>query len=101
MSEGKKKDFRIRGPDGMLMQGDRIYVPNVEELNRDILDEAHISAYAMHSGSTKMYHTIRHFYYWPGMKREITEYVSCYAVCQQVKAKRKKPFGLQQPLSIP
>ncbi|CAN6712966.1 unnamed protein product [Malus baccata var. baccata] len=50
----------------MLMQGDQMFVPNVEELKKDILDEVHISAYAMHPGSTKMYHTIRHFYYWPG-----------------------------------
>ncbi|KAM1450626.1 hypothetical protein ACFX2I_037846 [Malus domestica] len=78
-----------------------MYVPNVEELKRDILDEVHISAYAMHPGSTKMYHTIRHFYYWPGMKREIAEYVSRYAVYQQVKAERKKLFGLLQPLPIP
>ncbi|XP_050133230.1 uncharacterized protein LOC126609334 [Malus sylvestris] len=38
----------------MLMQGDQMYVPNVEELKKEILDEAHISAYAMHPGNTKM-----------------------------------------------
>ena len=48
-----------------------------------------------------MYHTIRPFYYWPGMKREIAEYVSRCAICQQVKAERKKPFGLMQPLPVP
>ena len=101
VSRGKKKDLRIRDYDGMLMQGDKMYVPNIEELKRDILDEAHISAYAMHPESTKMYHTIRHFYYWPGMKREITEYVSRCAICQQVKVERKKPYGLMQPLPIP
>ncbi|MCO6516618.1 MAG: hypothetical protein J6586_09040, partial [Snodgrassella sp.] len=74
--EGKKTDLRIRETDGMLMQGNRMYVPNDAELKRAILDEAHVSAYAMHPGSTKMYHTIRPFYYWPGMKREIAEYVS-------------------------
>ncbi|KAM1211763.1 hypothetical protein ACFX2I_003496 [Malus domestica] len=51
-----------------------MYVPNNEELKKEILDEAHCSAYAMHPGGTKMYHTIRLFYYWPGMKREIAEY---------------------------
>ncbi|CAN6698108.1 unnamed protein product [Malus baccata var. baccata] len=53
-----------------------MYVLNNEELKKEILDEAHCSAYAMHPGGTKMYHTIRPFYYWPGMKREIAEYVS-------------------------
>ncbi|CAN6685551.1 unnamed protein product [Malus baccata var. baccata] len=69
-----------------------MYVPNNEELKKEILDEAHCSAYAMHPGGTKMYHTIRPFYYWPGMKREIVEY--------QVKAERKKPFGRMQPLPV-
>ncbi|CAN6711839.1 unnamed protein product [Malus baccata var. baccata] len=78
-----------------------MYVPNNAKLKKEILDEAHISAYAMHPGGTKMYHTIRPFYYWPGMKREIVEYVSRCAICQQVKAERKKPFGLMQPLPVP
>ncbi|CAN6680198.1 unnamed protein product [Malus baccata var. baccata] len=55
-----------------------MYVPNNEELKKEILDEAHCSAYAMHPGGTKMYHTIRPFYYWPGMKREIAEYIVKY-----------------------
>ena len=48
-----------------------------------------------------MYYTIQPFYYWPCMKREIAEYVSRCAICQQVKAERKKPFGLMQPLPVP
>ncbi|CAN6677618.1 unnamed protein product [Malus baccata var. baccata] len=100
-NDWKKKDLRIRESDGMLMQEGRMYVSNNAELKKEILDEAHVSAYAMHPGGTKMYHTIRPFYYWPGMKREIAEYVSRCAICQQVKAERKKPFGLMQPLPVP
>ena len=99
--EWKKKDHKIRETDGMLMQENRMYVPSNAELKRELLDEAHISAYAMHPGGTKTYHTIRPFYYWPGMKREIAEYVSRCAICQQVKVERKKPFGLMQPLPVP
>nr|XP_028964700.1 uncharacterized protein LOC114827173 [Malus domestica] len=73
---GNMGDLRIRIPEGMLMQGDRIYVPKVEELKKEILDKAYISAYAMHPRSTKMYHIIQPFYYWPGMKREIAEYIN-------------------------
>ena len=57
-NRGRKKDFRIRKSDGMLMQEGRMYVPNNLELKKEILDEAHCSAYAMHPGGTKMYHTI-------------------------------------------
>ncbi|KAB2626006.1 S ribonuclease [Pyrus ussuriensis x Pyrus communis] len=99
--QGRRRDLRVRDSDGMLMLEGRMFVPKSVELKKEILDEAHISAYAMHPGATKMYHTIRPFYYWPGMKREIAEYVSRCAVCQQVKAERKKPFGLLQPLPVP
>ncbi|CAN6543824.1 unnamed protein product [Malus baccata var. baccata] len=58
----------------MFMQDEQTYVPNVEELKRDILDAVYISAYVIHPGSTKMYHTIQYFYYWLDMKREIAEY---------------------------
>ena len=58
VSEGEKKDLKMRNSDGMLMQQNRMYMPNVKELKKDILDEAHVLAYAMHPGSTKMYHTI-------------------------------------------
>ncbi|XP_070660544.1 uncharacterized protein [Malus domestica] len=62
-NQGKKKDFEIREIDGMLMQENRMYMSNNAELKKEILDEAHISTYAKHLGGTKMYHTIRPFYY--------------------------------------
>ncbi|XP_050146346.1 uncharacterized protein LOC126621803 [Malus sylvestris] len=39
VSDGKKKDLWIRDPDGMLMQGEQMYVHNVEELKRDIYEK--------------------------------------------------------------
>ncbi|KAJ0081607.1 hypothetical protein Patl1_12146 [Pistacia atlantica] len=100
VSEGLRTDFWIRG-DGMLMMGNRLCVPNAEELKREILEEAHSSAYAMHPGSTKLYRTLKEHYWWPGMKREVAEFVSRCLVCQQVKAEHQRPAGLSQPLPIP
>jgi len=40
-------------------------------------------------------------YWWPGMKRDIAEYVARCLTCQQVKAEHQKPGGLLQPLPIP
>ena len=62
--------------------GNRLCVPNIKELKKDIMEEAHCSVYAMHPGSTKMYHTLRDHYWWQGIKREIAEFVSRYLVCQ-------------------
>ncbi|GJZ89558.1 putative reverse transcriptase domain-containing protein [Tanacetum coccineum] len=39
------------------------------------MDEAHTSRYSVHSGADKMYYDLRDLYWWPGMKRDIAEYV--------------------------
>ena len=60
----------------------RVYVPDVKDLRRLIMEEAHCSAYAMHLGNTKMYWTIKENYWWFGMKKDIIEFVSRCLVCQ-------------------
>ena len=52
------KGFSVR-VDGTLMMGHRLCVPDVGGLKKEIMEEAHSSAYAMHPGSTKMCHTLR------------------------------------------
>ena len=100
VEEGEQSDFAIRD-DGALVIGSRLCVPATKELKRQILEEAHSSAYAMHPGSTKMYRTLKEYYWWSGMKREVAEYVSKCFICQQVKAERQKPSELLHPLRIP
>ena len=58
--EGEQSDFAIRD-DGALVISSRLCVLETEELKRQILEEAHSSAYAMHPGSTKMYRTLKEF----------------------------------------
>ncbi len=54
----------------------------------------------MHLGSTKMYHDLKPHFWWPGMKKDIIDYVTRYLTCQQVKAVHQAPSGLLQPISI-
>ena len=75
-------------------------VPEYGELKRDIMEEAHSSAYSMHQGSTKMYKTLKEHYWWNGMKKEIASFVSRCLTCQQVKAEHQKPEGKIQLLPI-
>ena len=70
VEEGEQSEFAIRD-DGALVIGSRLCVPATKELKRQILEEAHSSAYAMHLGSTKMYRTLKEYYWWSGMKREV------------------------------
>ena len=88
---GRKPEFHIRD-DGVIVRGSRMCVPKIGELKREIMEEAHSLAYVMHPGSTKMYHTLREHYWWKGMKKEITDFVSKCLTCQQVKAEHQKPI---------
>ena len=78
---GKKPEFLIRD-DGVIVRGSQMCVPEIDELKREIIEEAHSSAYAMHPGSTKMYNTLREHYWWTGMKKEFADFVSRCLTCQ-------------------
>ena len=54
----------------------------------------------MHPSSTKMYHDLRHQYYWSGMKWHVGDFVRRCLTCQQVKAEHQRLAGLLQPLEI-
>ena len=94
---GRKPEFQIRD-DGVIVRGSRMFVPEIDELKREIMEESHSSAYAMHPGSTKMYNNLRE--HWKGMKKEIPDFVSRCLTCQLVKAEHQKPAGKIQHLSI-
>ena len=85
IEKGKKAKFHIRD-DRMIVKGQRMCVPEYGKLKRDIMEEAHSSAYAMYPSSTKMYKTLIEYYWWNGMKKEIAGFVSRCLTCQQVKA---------------
>ncbi|GJU11743.1 putative reverse transcriptase domain-containing protein [Tanacetum coccineum] len=54
--------------------------------------------YSIHLGADKMYYDMRDLYWWPGMKRDIAEYVSRCLMCSKIKSEHQKPLGLlQQP----
>ena len=99
IQQGTNTPFVI--DNGVLMMGNRLCVPDIEDLRKEILDEAHNAPYAMHPGTTKMYNTLRQHYWWPGLKKDVAGFVSRCLTCQQVKAEHQAPSGMLQPLPIP
>ena len=100
VKQSKCSEFAIQ-PDGTLMTGNRLCVPDVENLRREIMEEAHCAAYAMHPGSTKMYLTLKTQFWWPKMKKDIADFVAKCFTCQQVKIEHQAPTGKLQSLPIP
>ncbi|KAK4410436.1 Transposon Ty3-I Gag-Pol polyprotein [Sesamum angolense] len=61
VQEGKNNQFIIQD-NGMLLNGKRICVPNVEELRMEIMHEAHYAPYAMHPVSDRDPRFTSHFW---------------------------------------
>nr|GFC55694.1 retrotransposon protein, putative, Ty3-gypsy subclass [Tanacetum cinerariifolium] len=65
-----------------------------------LLTEAHSSPFSVHPGSTKMYHDLKQYFWWSGMKGDVAMFVSKCLICQQVKIEHQRASGLLQPLDI-
>jgi hypothetical protein len=86
---------------GIVWFNNRIVVPKNEGVCHQILDEAHLSRYSIHPGSTKMYQDLKQHYWWTKMKIEIACYVARCDTCRRVKAIHMKTAGPLQYLPIP
>ncbi|GJS83646.1 putative reverse transcriptase domain-containing protein [Tanacetum coccineum] len=76
-------------------------VPLKDDVRTLIMYEAHNSKYSVHPGSDKMYYDLRDMYWWLGIKKDITVYVSRCLTCLKVKAEHQRPSGLLQQPEIP
>src|SRR5947207_2309311 len=87
--------------DGVIWFKNRLVVPKNLELRKQILDEAHLSRFSIHPGSSKMYQDLKQRFRWTRMKREFARYIAEYDVCLRVKADHLKSARPLQPLTIP
>ncbi|XP_062094034.1 uncharacterized protein LOC133800074 [Humulus lupulus] len=79
-------DFSISSG-GMMCYKDRICVPDENKIKGSIMKEANSTPYYLHPGSNKMYNNPKTLYWWPGMKKDIAEYVAKCLSCQKVKSR--------------
>ena len=90
---GKEIEFTVN-EDGILYYKDQVCVPNDNDLRKAILEEAYSGSFTIHPGSTKMYQDLKMSFWWFGMKRDVSEFVTKCLVCQRVKAEHQVPSGL-------
>ncbi|GKE83805.1 putative reverse transcriptase domain-containing protein, partial [Tanacetum coccineum] len=65
-----------------------------------IIDEAYTSRYSVHPGADKVYYDLRDLYWWPGMKRDIAEYVSRCLTCSKIKQQPEIPEWKWEKLAM-
>jgi hypothetical protein len=62
-------------PNGTIWFGQRLVVLENPTLRKEILDEAHLSKFSIHPGSSKMYQDLKGNFWWSDMKVDIEKYV--------------------------
>ncbi|GJZ24920.1 putative reverse transcriptase domain-containing protein, partial [Tanacetum coccineum] len=80
-----------RKEDNGLYFVERIRVPAYGNLRTLIMNEAHTTKYSVHPRADKMYYDLRDLYWWPGMKKDISMYVSKCLTRSKVKEEHQKP----------
>ena len=71
---GDKIDYFIN-ENGGLFYKNRLCVPNDMELKKKLMYESHNTVFTMHPGGNKMYQDLKQYYWWRGMKKDVTECV--------------------------
>lgn len=72
----------------------QLVIPKDKRL--DLLKHTHDAPTAGHYGAERTLQRVQRSYYWPGMRRDIYEYVKKCGACQRYKATNLKPPGLLQ-----
>jgi hypothetical protein len=82
------------------MHKNRIYVPSSREKRNLVLEEMHGVPYDGHLNYQKTITTVRSQFFWPGMKKDVIDYITRCMECQKVKAEHRHPTSLLHPLPI-
>ena len=67
---------------------------NTGTLKQQLLATFHSSALGGHSGERATYQRIKLVFYWPQMKKDVTDYVKNCATCQKNKSENTPYPGL-------
>ena len=97
--KGVNSDFVLMDNDTLKFK-DRLCIPHVGGLRRELLEEFHNSRFTVYHGGTKIYSDIKQLYWWLRFKRDIAKFIAQCFVYHQVKAEHQRPGGKLQPLCI-
>jgi hypothetical protein len=86
--------------DGLVFRNNLLYIPP-GPVRDDALFSAHDSLTAGHFGIRRTIELISRDFWWPSLRKSVTEYVKTCNICNQTKTFPQKPPGLLMPLPAP
>ena len=92
-------DFTV--VDGLLFHHGKLYIGPHSPLKHLLLAEHYSVPTAGHQGITKTLARLSASFNWPGMRRDVKDFVLSCPECQQTKYLTKAPAGLLQPIPPP
>ena len=88
-------------PNGLLYVYGLLYVPNDENLYREIIYAHHDHPAAGHPGRASIYELVSRNYWWLGMRKTIARYLINCDTFARIKPVKHAPYGLLKPLQVP
>jgi hypothetical protein len=86
---------------GLIYYPDKLFVRNYEDMRRSLIHEFHRTPTAGHSGVKPTVARLAASFSWPGLYRDVKQFVKHYTICQQSKYQPQKKKGVLQALPTP
>jgi len=95
------KDEKWQEHKGLILKEGKVYIPKEEKLRAEVIRLYHDTPVGGHGGHWKMTELVMRNFWWPGVSREVKQYVEGYDACQRNKNRTQAPAGKLMPNSIP
>ena len=83
--------------EGLVLKEERVYVPKNEKLRVEIIWLHHDTPIAGHGGQWKTVELVTRNYWWPGVTKEVKQYVEGCDQCQRIKNRTEMSAGKLRP----
>ena len=94
----KDKEWEIE--DRIVIKEGKIYMPE-EELRGEIIQLHYNTPVGGYKGRWKITELVARNYWWPGVTKEVGQYIDGCNACQRYKNRSKVPVGKLMPNAIP
>ena len=95
------RDKEQREVDGVMYKEGKVYVPKGDKLRAEIIRLYHDTLVGGHGGQQKTVELVTRNFWWPGVTKEVKQYMEEYNTCQQNKNCTEQLAGKLMPNSIP